>query len=30
MIEPIVERRAFLQRSGMGMGALGLAGLLPA
>jgi hypothetical protein len=30
MIEPIVERRAFLQRSGMGMGALGLAGLLQA
>jgi hypothetical protein len=30
MFEPIVERRAFLQRSGMGMGALGLAGLLQA
>jgi hypothetical protein len=30
MIEPIVERRAFLQRSGMGMGAVGLAGLLQA
>ena len=30
MFEPIVERRAFLQRSGMGMGALGLAGLLHA
>ena len=30
MIAPIVERRAFLQRSGMGMGALGLAGLLQA
>lgn len=30
MIQPIVERRAFLQRSGMGMGALGLTGLLQA
>ena len=30
MIEPMVERRAFLRRSGMGMGALGLAGLLQA
>jgi hypothetical protein len=30
MIEPIVERRDFLQRSGMGMGALGLTGLLQA
>ncbi|MCY3011395.1 MAG: DUF1501 domain-containing protein [Planctomycetota bacterium] len=30
MFEPIVERRAFLRRSGMGMGALGLAGLLQA
>lgn len=30
MIDPMVERRAFLRRSGMGMGALGLAGLLQA
>src|SRR5688572_14364498 len=28
MHHPTIDRRAFLQRSGMGMGALGLAGLL--